>query len=125
MRQCPDFGTRLCGNRHVLPVEGQNPGKAQDLLEKAVRMNITNATAHYELGRTMQKLGNDRDAELNLKEAFVQDTTYTSAYYILSTLARKKGDRVAATNYLAELHSLTSQEKKNGISAQVLSMRHR
>ena len=103
----------------------RDPSKAQVLLQEALQMNSANATAYYELGRTMQMLGRNSDAEANLKKAITYDPTYTNAYYILSTLARKRGDRVVAAKYLAEFQRLSSQEKKKEISAQVLSMRHR
>ncbi len=106
-------------------LEDHDPNQAMELLQEAVQMNSANATAYYELGRTMQNLGRDSDAEINLREAIIHDPTYTNAYYILSALARKRGDRVASTKYMAEFKRLRDQEKKDKIFDQILSMRHR
>jgi Tfp pilus assembly protein PilF len=59
-----------------------------------------------------------------LKEAIKYDPNYTGAYYILSTLARKKGDRTLAARYLVQFKKCSDQEKKDGSSA-ILSARHR
>lgn len=106
-------------------MENQDLDKARALLEEAVRMNPANATANYELGRTMEKLHFDSVAEIYLRDAIKNDSTYTTAYYLLANLARKRGDRELAAKYLEEFQKLSDNEKKSGASSTVLALRHR
>jgi tetratricopeptide (TPR) repeat protein len=106
-------------------MEDQNLDKARTLLEEAVRMNPANATANYELGRTMEKLDRDSVAESYLRNAIKDDSTYTTAYYLLANLARKRGDRELAAKYLEQFQKLSEQEKKSDSLSSALALRHR
>ena len=106
-------------------LEGQDLTKASAVLRDALQMNPANATANYELGRTMQRLGRDAEAEHYLSAAIKLDRNYTSAYWILSTLTRKRGDRALAATYLDEFQRLKERDKKDGTSETVLSLQHR
>jgi tetratricopeptide (TPR) repeat protein len=106
-------------------LENQDPTKARLILEDALRMNPANATANYELGQTMQRLGRDPDAEKYLTAAIKLDPGYTNAYWILSNLVRKRGDHVLAAKYLEEFKRLKDKDKKDGVSESVLSLQHR
>jgi tetratricopeptide (TPR) repeat protein len=103
----------------------QESTKAEVVLKEALQMNPVNATANFELGRTMQQLEKNAEAENYLTETIKLDPTYTQAYYILSGLVRKRGDRALAATYLEKYQKLKEQEKKEGSSSTVLSMRHR
>ncbi|MGC2404624.1 MAG: tetratricopeptide repeat protein [Acidobacteriaceae bacterium] len=106
-------------------LEGQDLTKASAVLRDALQMDPANATANYELGRTMQRLGRDAEAEHYLAGAIKLDPDYTSAYWILSTLTRKRGDRALAATYLDEFQRLKERDKKDGTSETVLSLQHR
>jgi tetratricopeptide (TPR) repeat protein len=106
-------------------LEDQDLTKAQLTLEHALQMNPANATANYELGRTMQRLGRDAEAEKYLTAAIKIDPSYTSAYWILSNLVRKRGDRALAAKYLEQFKELKDKDQKDGVSQSVLSMQHR
>ena len=88
-------------------------------------MNPANATANYELGRTMHLLEQDAEAEHYLTAAIKLDPTYTSAYWILSNLTRARGDRTLAAAYLDEFQKHKEKDKRIGVSETVLSLQHR
>jgi tetratricopeptide (TPR) repeat protein len=106
-------------------LEDQDLTKAAAILHEALQMNPSNATANYQLGRTMQRLGRDAEAENYLAATIKLDPTYTSAYWILSNLTRKRGDRALAATYLDEFQKLKQRDQKAGVSETVLSLQHR
>lgn len=106
-------------------LEDQDLNKAAAILRDALQMNPASATANYELGRTMRRLGRDAEAESYLATAIKLDPSYTNAYWILSTLTRKRGARALAATYLDEFQRLKEKDKKDGVSETVLSLQHR
>jgi tetratricopeptide (TPR) repeat protein len=106
-------------------LEQRDPNQAAARLREALQINPANATANYELGRTMQQLGQHAEAERYLKTAIKLDPAYTNAYWILANLTRQRGDRTVSAAYLDEFQKLKEKDKKTGESATVLSLQHR
>jgi Flp pilus assembly protein TadD len=98
-----------------------NGGETEALrsLREAIRLNPTNVSAHYELGKALAKRKQQTEAVAEFQKAIELDPQLDTAYFQLGRIYLAAGDRAKAQTYLDTSRDL--KEKRRAASEARLS----
>jgi tetratricopeptide (TPR) repeat protein len=79
-----------------------DPSRSSELYRDAIKLNHTNARAHFGLARSWRKEGNSDAALASLTEAIRIYPEYADAHYAMAMIFSAKGDKKTARIHLAK-----------------------
>ena len=81
---------------------------------RAIELNPKSAEAQYVLGRSLDKLGQDVEAERALKRSIEIDPNYGESYYLLSRIYLRQGNEEEATRFMKIFEKSKTATPENG-----------
>jgi len=89
------------------------PEKSLPLLSQALEMNPRIREANYQMGRVLQALHREAEAEKYFEKTIEVDPSFPYAYYDLGKLLQKRGDNARAAVLLDRFKVLTEKNPKS------------
>jgi len=84
--------------------------EAEESFKKAIQLNPKYALSHYGLGKLWANAQRWKEAKDDLEAAIAADSGLTSAYYQLSRVYARLGEKEKSEQMLAEFKKLHQQE---------------
>ncbi len=89
------------------------PEKSLPLLSEALEINPHSRDANYQMGRVLQALHRDAEAEKYFEKTIEVDPSFPYAYYDLGKLLQKRGENARAAPLLGRFKVLTEKNPKS------------